>query len=145
MKHASPIPRHPAPHRHRAGGALAFALLAAPLAWLAQISVNYGVASHACYPGAEPFLVMVAQWPWPVVTAVNILSLVVAVTGSAIAYRTWQLTRGEASGDIGKTVEAGEGRTRFLSVWGILASAGFAIALLFSLVAIVGVPPCGYA
>jgi len=145
MENASPVPRHPAPHRHRAGAALVFALLAAPLAWLVQTSVNYGVASHACYPAAEPLPAMLAQWPWPLVTAVNILSLVVAVAGVATACRNWQLTRSEASGDIGQSLEAGEGRTRFLLLWGTLASAGFAIALLFSLIAILGVPPCGYA
>ena len=41
----------PAPHRARTSLALLFgALLASPLAWSVQLLVNYGLASHACFP-----------------------------------------------------------------------------------------------
>jgi len=138
------LPHHPAPHRHRAGPALGFALLAAPLAWLAQTSANYGLSSHACYPAAEPLHAMIANWQWPAVLAVNLTAIAFAALSGAIAFRTWRRTREEAAGDLCKLVEAGEGRTRFLSLWGTLTGTGFAIALLFSLIALMGVPPCGY-
>lgn len=110
-------PHHPAPHRHRAGWVLAFALGAAPTAWLIQTSVNYGVASPACYPAAEPLGEMLSRWPWPAVLAVNLLGIAIAAAAAFTGYRTWRRTRHEADGDAGSTLEAGEGRTRFLSLW----------------------------
>ena len=41
-------------------------------------------------------------------------------------------------------VEAGKGRTRFLSLWGLMTSVGFAGAIVFSLVGLLVVPLCGY-
>lgn len=139
-----PAPHHPAPHRHRGGPVLAFILLAAPVAWLIQTSVNYAVASHACYPASEPRLGLTEQWPWLAVTAITLIGLAVALAAATMGYRAWRLTRAEASGNLGTTLEAGEGRTRFLSLWGTMTSCGFAVALVFSLIAIGGVPPCGY-
>lgn len=123
---------------------MVFALLAAPAAWLVQTAANYGVASHACYPASEPLLAMFAHWPWPAVMAINLLSIAIAALAAVTAYRIWRLTREEAPGALGNALEAGEGRTRFLSLWGTMSSAGFTIALLFSLIAVFGVPPCGY-
>ena len=46
---------HPAPHRDRVRlTALAFGLIAGPLAWAAQLFVNYAVASRVCFSGAQP-------------------------------------------------------------------------------------------
>jgi hypothetical protein len=137
-------PLHPAPHRRYAGRALGFALLAAPLAWLVQTSANYGLASHACYPAAEPLHMMTGDWQWPVVLVVNIAAIVLATVAALIAFFTWRRTREEAAGEVPALIEAGEGRTRFLSLWGSLTGAGLAIGLLFSLIALLGVPPCGY-
>ena len=137
-------PHHPAPHRHRATWTLGFALLAAPMAWLIQTSANYGLSSHACYPAAEPLHMMTASWQWPAVLAINIIAILLAAAAALIAFGTWRRTREEAAGDAPEVLEAGEGRTRFLSLWGSLAGAGFTIATLFSLIALMGVPPCGY-
>ena len=143
MNRAS-APHHPAPHRHRAGWVLVFAMGAAPLAWLAQTSINYGIASHACYPASEPLLAQLSQWPWPAVIIINLASIAIAAAAAFTAYGLWRRTRQEASGDAPETLEAGEGRTCFLALWGAMASTGFTVALLFSLIGILGVPPCGY-
>lgn len=137
-------PHHPAPQRHRAGWVLVFVSGAAPLAWLAQTSINYGLASHACYPAGEPFPAMRADWPWSAVFVINLASIAIAAIAALTAYHLWSNARGEASGNASQTPEAGEGRTRFLALWCTMASTGFTVALLFSLVAILEVPPCGY-
>jgi hypothetical protein len=46
---------HPSPHRHRVSlSALLFGLFGGPVAWIAQLVVNYGLASYACFPGDTP-------------------------------------------------------------------------------------------
>jgi hypothetical protein len=123
---------------------LGVALLAAPLAWLIQTSANYGLSSHACYPGAEPLHAMTAAWQWPAVLLITLGAMLLAAAAALIAFTAWRRTRQEAAGDVPEVLEAGEGRTRFLSLWGTMTGAGFTIALLFSLIALLGVPPCGY-
>lgn len=137
-------PHHPAPHRHKASWLLGVALLAAPLAWLAQTSANYGLSSHACYPADEPFLSMQADWPWPTALAVVIFAIAISAAATLVVLATWRRTWREAAGDASDLIEAGEGRTRFLSMWGTMSNAGFTLALVFSLIALLGVPPCGY-
>ena len=39
-------------------------------------------------------------------------------------------------------LEAGEGRTRFLAVCGLMSALGFAAAILFNTIAVLTVPPC---
>lgn len=143
----SSVPLHPAPHRHRAHPAgLALGLLIGPVAWLAQTAVNYGFASHACFPAEEPFLLPLGSGGglFTLNLAVNIAAIVLVFAAGAVAYRNWRATRRELEGHAYAVFEAGEGRTRFLALWGMLTSAVFAAALVFNLVAILGVPPCGY-
>lgn len=138
------LPHHPAPHRRRAGSALAVALLAAPLAWLTQTSANYGLSSHACYPAAEPLLSMAVKWSWPAALAINLAALIVAAAAAVMAFAVWRRTREEATGRVPDLIEAGEGRTRFLALWAAMTGGGFTLAMIFSLIALMGVPPCGY-
>lgn len=137
-------PHHPAPHRNRASWTLGFALVAAPLAWLIQTSANYGLSSHACYPADEPLLSMQASWPWPAALIITLVAIATAAGALLVAFAAWRQTRGEATGEAPDLIEAGEGRTRFLSMWGTMTGVGFTIALIFSLIALLGVPPCGY-
>jgi hypothetical protein len=96
---------HPAPDAGAVGLPLLFAgLLLPPLAWTIELFVDYGLASHACFP---------------------------------------RRTRGAVSSRQEELVEAGEGRTRFLAVWGIWTGVWFAIAILFNTIAVFAVPTCG--
>lgn len=138
-------PRHPAPHRHRARNATLLACLAAgPVVWLIQMSINYGISSHGCYPAAEPLARLPSGAVWTVIIAITIVAIMISLAAALLSYRNWRMTRAEAGGDTPETIEAGEGRTRFLSLWGAFAGTGFAVALLFNLIGILGVPPCGY-
>lgn len=138
--------RHPAPHRDRATLAeLGFALAAAPLAWAAQLVLTYGVASHVCFGGAAPRAAASFNWTGAtsVLLATQLIALAIALIGAAVAYRLWRATREEASGETHHMIEAGRGRTRFLALWGLMTSLGFAGAILFAAVGSLVVPLCG--
>lgn len=138
---------HPAPHRDRVPlGSLVFGLAAAPFAWGAQLVINYGHASHVCYPGDRPRTAFMTGHGsiWLFLLIVEGIALAVALAGAATAYRSWAATDAEAHGDTEDLVEAGRGRTRFLALWGLMTSLGFAVAILFSLTGPLVVPLCGY-
>ena len=138
---------HPAPHRHRASlGLLALGLVAAPLAWGGQLVINYALASHVCFPGDNPLRSVISGWGavWTVLLVVELIAIAIALGGAAAAVRSWQATRTESSGDAEDMMEAGRGRTRFLSIWGLMTSLGFFGAIAFSLVGLFAVPLCGY-
>jgi hypothetical protein len=138
---------HPAPHRARVRlGLIAFGLMAAPLAWGAQLVINYALASHACFPGGRPLQSVALGWGavWSVLFVVELITLAIALAGAAAAHRSWRATRAESYGNTEEMTEAGRGRTRFLSLWGLMTSLGFSVAIGFSLIGLFAVPLCGF-
>ena len=139
-------PAHPAPHRDRVGpSALAFGVIAGPLAWGVHLLVNYGIASHACFPGnvtrsAPP---RGSDWLWPLLIGSDVIAIAIAAFAALISYRSWRITRREFSGHADKLIEIGESRTRFLALWGMMISAGFMVAMAFDVVGLWVVPICG--
>jgi hypothetical protein len=69
--------------------------------------------------------------------------MTIALAGAGASYRSWNATRREVEGETEDMVAAGEGRTRFLALWGLLTSVGFACAIGFSLIGLFTVPLCG--
>jgi hypothetical protein len=129
-------PEHPPPQRGRVSiVALLFSLAAGPAAWAAQLMLGYGFSSYACFPGDEPY----REAPPPgwggeraLLLVINLVCLLAPLAGGTVAYRAWRDTRGEA----------GESRTCFLALCGMLTSLGFALAILFDTAVIAGVPSC---
>lgn len=127
---------HPSPQRDRVSLWLLIGGLAAgPAAWIAQLVVSYGLASHACFPSTQPWLTtpppgwaFEAAW----LTALNLICLSVAVAGALVSWRLWRRTRHEMGGDTETALEIGEGRTRFIAHCGILTGTGFAVAIAFA-------------
>jgi hypothetical protein len=137
---------HPAPHAHRVGRGLLFlGVLLAPTAWAIQLVVNYGLASYVCFPQETPRFSPLPGWEGlrSALVIINVVALIAAVAGIALSFRNWRLSGAEARGGHGKLLEAGEGRTRFLAVWGLWSGVWFLIAILFNTIALVGVPLCG--
>jgi len=135
---------HPAPHRNRAVKAeLAFASLAPPLAWSTHLVVNYAFASLACYPDGTLRTSPLFKRLWPLLIAVDVASLLMSAIAVIIAYRIWQATSQEMRETGSPLGETGEGRTRFLAIWGILIGCGFFIAVLFDFVGLWILPLCG--
>ena len=135
---------HPAPHRHNVPLAvLVFGLAAAPLAWIAQTSLNYLVASRACYPFDARKLQVVVDGLWPLVIIAALVALAVGIIAAMVSWRAWRATREEHHGGGHQAIEVAEGRTRFLALAGVMLSALFVAAVVFNAVGLFVVPPCG--
>ena len=137
---------HPAPHRAVVGVlALAFGVAGGPLAWGVHLVVNYGIASHACFPGAvaaQPAAARRQAVCGGSCSASISIAIAVAAAAALVSYRSWRATRREFAGRAGDLIEIGEGRTRFLALWGLLTGVGFLLAVVFDGVALWVVPLC---
>jgi len=137
---------HPSPHRGRVRViTLLFGLAAGPTGWIAQLLLGYGVSSYACYPKDAPHL---ASPPpgWGaehlLLLGVNLACLALAIVGLVVALGSWRRSREEKPGGAHHMLAVGEGRTRFLSLCGMLTGGLFAAAILFDTLPILGVPAC---
>ncbi|MGQ9366397.1 hypothetical protein [Azospirillum sp. ST 5-10] len=129
---------HPAPERHKAGPWLLFVtLFGAPLAWTLQLLVNSSIAGLACLTGTGA-RADVARWAWadPVIVAVNLVALVAAGVAFLVALRSLRLTHGEEAHRSGGVMDAGEGRTRVLAIWGLWSSVLFFLAIAANTVSV---------
>lgn len=135
---------HPAPHRTRVSDAALFsALLAAPLAWSAQLLVNYGLASHACFPSWSPKAAPIWGWLYSSLLAINLAALAIAIAATVVSFVIWRRVSEEAAGGHAYLLDAGQGRTRFFAIWGVWSGIWFIVQILFGTIAAVGVPGCG--
>jgi hypothetical protein len=135
--------KHPAPHRHRVGlAALFFGLAAAPTAWNAQLLISVALSAHACYPRDVPLALPIWSNLWWILLAIGLAGVVVAIVGGLVSFRNWRLTFDEAAGSAHHLLDRGEGRTRFIAMFGILTSFLFALGLLFATAAVFLVPLC---
>ena len=117
---------HPAPHRGRLRlGLLVLGLIVAPLAWGVQMLVIYAFASHLCLAQPPGWL----HWLLPVA---NVVGLAAALSGVALSYTHLKKTRQEHENQRGGVMDAGEGRTRFLAIWGIWLGILFSLAIAFN-------------
>jgi hypothetical protein len=136
---------HPSPQRHRLSLAVLMTGLAAPpAAWVTQLVVNYALSSYSCYPDSLPRASVLAGWRgvWTIVLIINLLALATAAATTALSYRNWHVVRDEHPGDADDVVEIGEGRSRFIGLAGAISGIGFTLAIVFDLLAILGVPQC---
>jgi hypothetical protein len=108
---------------------LLFGCAAAPLAWLGQVMLAYGVTAYVCYPADHPVAVS-ANWLFVLLIAFDLASLAVSLAGAWVSWRIWTRVRG------------GEERNRFLALWGLMSSLWFFVAILFNVIASLVVPPC---
>jgi hypothetical protein len=135
--------QHPAPARAQASlWSLCLSLTAPPLAWSIQSVAGYGLSSRACYPGDQPRNLPLFHGLLQILLSLNGMALAIGVLGIVLAYRNWRATRRESGGDAQHLIERGEGRTRFLSMCGLLISAGFLVATLFTSVTLLISPLC---
>jgi hypothetical protein len=128
--------RHPSPHRGRVGLAtLFYGLFVPPIVWAGNLMITYALATHACYPGPDP-LTHVAPgfgFAWGLILALFLLTLVLCATGFAVSLRNFAISGTESEGHVHHLLDAGEGRTRYLSV------IGMAYAVLFFALTVAGV------
>jgi hypothetical protein len=143
---------HPAPERARIrSGVLWFGLFGGPVAWSVQTLVNLPVVSHACYPRLFPLDAPATPGLRGIVFVVGILAMLVSVAAAVSAWRAWRLIRHEHQEHSGRAnqhqaeaaaLETGEGRTRFMSLAGVLTSTTFVLVTLVNLSTVFLVSPC---
>lgn len=139
------LTRHPSPQRQRTGRwQMAFALWGGPAAWYAQLNINYALMSTPCFPGPERNLELPAGAQWTHVTAaiVYVVLLLVALAAGFLSVRLFRRVGSEEAGNRANVEEAGTGRTRFLTYWGMLMGFGFALVIFVNAAALIMVPPC---
>jgi hypothetical protein len=124
---------HPAPHRQQVRlWLLIFGLIAAPLLWLAQLLLGYGISAALCYGGDHPTTIAAGAPLRMVLFAFDAGALCVALIGVVVSYASWCTVR----------VQTDEGRTRFMALWGIMSSLCFLVAIIFNTLASVMAPLC---
>lgn len=136
---------HPAPHRRRINlRLLLLGLFGVPLIWSVRLVANFAVASHFCYPITfrQYALPDTLGWVWPTMVGTDVLTIVVGLATAFISYRNWRITADESAGPRSLLIEIGEGRTRFLSLWGMLVAALFIVSSIFDLIALCIIPVC---
>lgn len=128
---------HPAPQRRRVNGfAILLGLTGAPAAWIGVSLVNYALTSEICARSGSSGL------PWGGLLGLNLLGFAAALGALWISYDGWRRSHDEQSGEQQKTLEVGEGRTRFLALCGIVTSIGFAIGIAFAILPLLLVMTC---
>jgi hypothetical protein len=75
--------------------------------------------------------------------AVNLAALIGAGLALALGVRNLRRTRHEHDAGSGGVMDAGEGRTRFLSIWGIWIGVLFIVAIAFNTIAVFWIGLCG--
>lgn len=130
---------HPAPHRHKvAAGLLWFGLCGAPLAWIGLEMFSYVLSMGVCTSQADAH----TGATWTAMLAASIVAGLIALAAIVVAVNNWRKTRHESQGSAHNLLEVGEGRTRFLAMCGLLTSAGFIVAFIFSATTLLVVPLC---
>jgi hypothetical protein len=136
---------HPAPRRHEVSSlTLAFCLLAAPSLWGLRLVINFAIDSYFCYPGDTRQVALPGglSWVWPTLIAINALTILVAAAAAITSLGLWRSSRDEFARSSGPLIELGEGRTRFLAIWGLIISIGTIAAVVFDLAALWVIPIC---
>lgn len=132
---------HPSPHRDRVNRwTLLFATTAAPLIWMGQFLFGESLTAAICFPGDTPMTMQPGAWLQWLLVAFDAVAILVAIAAGLVSYGLWQRARGESEGD---PLEVAEGRTRYLAMWGMMASGGFLAAIIFETFASLMVPRCG--
>ena len=141
---SAPAAIHPAPAvRTVTPSALWFGLFGAPVAWSLQLLASYALVAHGCYPDAEPMTIPVVPGLKTLVLGTGVAALVVALLAGGSAWRSWRATPQEHGGGHEALLEAGEGRTRFMALAGMLLGAVFALGIVMNVVPLLLLRPCG--
>ncbi|HEY2418537.1 MAG TPA: hypothetical protein VGH84_11510 [Steroidobacteraceae bacterium] len=134
---------HPAPHRDRVRlWVLLFGVIAAPLLWLAQLIVSYGLSAIVCYRGNHPTTIVSATPVRTALLAFDAVALIVGLAAALVAFASWRAVRAEQQSSGHQALDIGEGRTRFMALWGIMSSLCFLGAIIFHTLASIMAPLC---
>jgi hypothetical protein len=114
----------------------------APIFWLGQMMLSYGVSAIACYGSDHPTMIASGTVLRATLIAFDAVAIVAAMASGILSYSCWRALRDEKEGGRRRALEVGDGRARFMALWGIMSSLWFFFAIVFSTIASVTVPLC---
>ncbi|MBL1264264.1 hypothetical protein [Candidatus Methylomicrobium oryzae] len=136
-------PFHPSPHREEVGlTSLWIGILGAPLIWMALEMVSSALTASLCKTDTTSIAPQHTDTVWQYLLPINLVAFLLALIAAGVAINNWRKVRHERAGSAHDLLEIGEGRTRFLAMFGLLTSGGFLIALIFSALMLFLVPLC---
>jgi hypothetical protein len=110
-----------------------FGVLAAPLAWVAQLVTGYAVQEAGCAPaGMLPVLDADTE---PVIAVISVAALAVAIAGAAASFVSWRSALADGGTDP-------RGRVAFMAGAGLLASVILATVIALGGVAFLFLDAC---
>ncbi|HZZ60133.1 MAG TPA: hypothetical protein VFE63_03035 [Roseiarcus sp.] len=133
---------------------LYYGILIPPFLWAFQESLNFGLASHACFPDGAPSPAFIhgMGWVWWALLGVNLVCLIASAAGMANSYLLWRRLwrdldpsdrrREDVHNDV---LAPGEPRVRVFAAAGFLISLLFSIAILFNSISIWTLGTCSLA
>ena len=121
-----------------------FGLFGGAIAWFLQFCAGYALASEPCFRAGERLATPVPALQWTLLAMLVSMAagIALALLSLIVSWRAYRRTKDEASGETVNLVEAGLGRTRFLSLWGVLLGSAFAAATAMTGVAFLTLPRC---
>jgi hypothetical protein len=134
---------HPSPHRTAVGAwAMWFCILGAPAAWAMQELIDAPLFAHGCYPKDVPLALPIWSHAGAIAWAVEGVAVVVCIASGLVAWRNWRRTQGEKEGSGHHLMEAGDGRSRFMAMAGMICSGLFLLATGIAIAFLFGVQAC---
>jgi hypothetical protein len=136
-------PSHPAPHRGKVSfWALMFGCCAAPIFWIGQLTLGYWVSAEICYGSDHPTATYAPGMLHTALLVFDAIAIVAALAGGIVSFLSWRATQEEKKGGANQALHTGEGRARFMALWGILSSIWFLGAIAFEAIASTVAPLC---
>ncbi|HEV2560745.1 MAG TPA: hypothetical protein VGT78_01265 [Rhizomicrobium sp.] len=134
---------HPAPHRNKVSfWALMFGCCAAPLLWIGQLTLGYWVTAQICYGSDHPTLTDAPGTLYSTLIVFDVIAIAVGILGGIVSLMSWNATQEEKKGGAYHALSIGEGRARFMALWGIMSSVWFLGAIIFNTIGSTMVPIC---
>jgi hypothetical protein len=134
---------HPAPHREPVRlWLLLLGMVAAPGFWLAQLMLSYAVSAAACYGGDHPTSIASGTAVRTALFVFDAVALIAALAGGIVSYASWRAAHAQQQHGQHHALEVGEGRARFMALWGIMSSLCFLGAIGFNAIGSIMAPLC---
>ena len=128
---------HPAPGSARVRWPmLLVASLAGFVVWSLQLAANSSIAGLACLENTTRAADDELGWAGWGIEAINVVALVVGLAAILLSLWLIRRTREVDPRPEGGVMSAGEGRARFMAVWGLFSSVLFSAAIAFNTISV---------
>ena len=139
----SDVASFPAPDRGKVNfSTLMFGFCAAPIFWIIQLTLGYWASAEACYGGDQPTVTATPGTLHVALVVFDVVAIAAALAGGVVSLGAWRIAQKEKRGGMRHALHVGEGRSRFMALWGIIASVWFLGAIIFNTIGSLVVPLC---